>query len=354
MVGYPSFIADNRMPCAYNAGALNGPERDMINKGVTHMNKMLQKAAHEKQVNFVDIEDSLHGGRLCEGSEYVTGLHDLGFDKIVHRTVDESFHPNTSGHSKIAEQIIASNAFTSDTTPELSQYSPSSDATMSFKRQLVTKSLIVRGSSSISIAVEPYSFSPSSTVSVKIYSEPIDLGGLTTAGNGSLSGEISLTDTPIGRHVLVISGDSYSGEPIRYFQFIEIAASADDNDGDGTFNKDDPCDYVQHWHSEQTGRDQCEPAVAAVVSQENKVALVTQGTASEIVGRDNNDNDENAVTREAVLGQKDSRVEARKEPAAQYVHSAIVKSIQVPWVFIGIATSGIIGGMYVIKRRNET
>jgi hypothetical protein len=60
--------------CSFNSGLLDRDELNLLNSAVSEMNLTLKQAALNTGVRFIDIEKALEGGRLCEGSEYVTGV----------------------------------------------------------------------------------------------------------------------------------------------------------------------------------------------------------------------------------------------------------------------------------------
>lgn len=128
VIGYPSFVYDGLSGCEpANVGNLSANERRMVNGMTSRLNRALQRAAHDTGVSFVDIGDSLKGGRLCEGSAYMTGV----WDGIRGRAIDEErFHPNAEGHARIAKAIEQSGVFSHDTVPDPGFFKP---ATTLFK-----------------------------------------------------------------------------------------------------------------------------------------------------------------------------------------------------------------------------
>lgn len=110
IVGYPQFVAWH-IPgvCRIDAGLLNVLEIKMMNSNVTRMNNVLRKASLDNGVNFIDVENSLAGGRLCEGGVYFTSLNDVPGYVFGSSMGDknQAFHPNAIGHQKIADAIAA-------------------------------------------------------------------------------------------------------------------------------------------------------------------------------------------------------------------------------------------------------
>lgn len=109
VVGYPSFIADSssRVCKLAGAGFLTRQEKTGINLGIKSLNSILKSAADATSVEYIDIENALVGGRLCEtDAHYVTGINDIGMSNLKDENIQELFHPNAVGHQKIAEYIL--------------------------------------------------------------------------------------------------------------------------------------------------------------------------------------------------------------------------------------------------------
>lgn len=83
-------------------------EKTGINLGIKSLNSILKSAADATSVEYIDIENALVGGRLCDtDARYVTGLNDIGIGNIKEENAQELFHPNSLGHQKIAEYMIS-------------------------------------------------------------------------------------------------------------------------------------------------------------------------------------------------------------------------------------------------------
>lgn len=226
IVGYPSFVADGiTSVCGSNAGALNRIERYMLNRAVSYMNTMLKGLARDNDVSYVDIENSLHGGRICEGAEYVTGLTDIGTEKIKKLYFDETFHPNAAGHQKIAERIEQSHVFTANSVPTVSEYEPNPNAVQSFPYEMISGQTTLRYNRSFNVTINPHTFQPSTSIVLTAFSEPTVLGDFTVDSDGGATMLVDATKLLPGHHVLVVQGMSYSGEPIRYYQFFTVDES---------------------------------------------------------------------------------------------------------------------------------
>ena len=261
IIGYPQFVSTNAL-CSLNTALLNTQERQMVRAMTTRLNAVLSRAAADSNVAFVDIENSLEGGQLCQGSEYVSGLHDNGLIKAYRGVTNEMFHPNASGHSKMAHAIFQQ-------VPSVESYiaTPARQDAESGEKYLTTPSAkkvqamdtTVNPNSSQTIDMIDVTLQPGSPAIVNVFSEPTYLGTFMADDDGRLTAEVSLPDsiTP-GYHTLVIEGTSISGDPITLYQFITVTSGMkDDMDGDGISDEYDRCNFISEWIDEATGVDVC-------------------------------------------------------------------------------------------------
>lgn len=269
IVGYPSFISPNTAVCGLNGGVLDSDERHMINSGVEYMNSMLEYLAKDEDVSYIDVQNTLNGGRMCEGAEYVTGIVDVGLDKS---RLIEAFHPNAAGHEKIANKIDVSGVYREDEVPQSTSYTPLS-ARLSRNMTLIEGGRLIMGISS-NIKTPAQSFMPGSQASLTMYSEPVSLGSFIVASDGSINVGMDTTDLPPGRHTLVASGLDPNGVQIDYTQFIDVGFSQDDMDGDGIKDDVDLCLYIISWYDEESGNNVCEvnSTRGSTVYNSNKVS----------------------------------------------------------------------------------
>lgn len=256
IIGYPSFISPSTAVCGLNGGVLDSDERRMIDSGVEHMNSMLEYLAKDEDVSYIDVQNTLNGGRICEGAEYVTDIADIGIEKVRRGYFDETFHPNAVGHEKIANKIDVSGVYGEDEVPQSTSYSPSSTR-LSRNMTLIEGGKLITGiSSNIKIPVQ--SFLPGSQASLTMYSEPVSLGSFMVASDGSIDVGIDTADLLPGRHTMVASGLDPNGVRIDYTQLIDVGFSQDDMDGDGIKDDVDPCLYITSWYDEKSGNNVCE------------------------------------------------------------------------------------------------
>lgn len=296
IVGYPSFTKTNSETCV-NSGIMNTAERRMINESVVYMNSVLRSVAKATGSIYLHIEDSLVGGRLCEGSEYMTGPLNVGL-----REDSNMFHPNAKGHQQIANSITRSGLFnlnpkpnslqpdTSVTSPAIPEYFNSysvSDGLAYSRTMLSDPSLdqaiiivngvktavgalkdVIRAGMNVAISMPQFSFGPNTLVKFKAYSEETTIGEFQASSNGSLTTNIDLNLEP-GHHTIVAEGTTVEGAKVKYYQFVTVIGSnMQDIDNDGIENQKDMCNFIQ-WYDEKTGEDACviKSSSASVASQ---------------------------------------------------------------------------------------
>lgn len=264
VVGYPQFVATNLF-CSLNVALLDQQERRMIRDMTSRLNDVLSKAAADSGVAFVDIEDALDGGQLCQGSEYVSGLFDNGVLKAIDGKAFEMFHPNATGHSKMAHAIVGQvPSITSNISSLARPNAESMEVYMTAptsRKTVVMKSVVDHNSFQVIQAPE-VTFQPDTMVVVNMFSEPTQLGSFTADGNGGLAAGVVLPDTIApGHHTVVLEGTSYSGEPITLYQFVTVTSGVPgDMDGDGVPDEQDQCNFIAEWIDEETGIDICSDA----------------------------------------------------------------------------------------------
>lgn len=310
IVGYPQFIDGASFFCAPNV-PISQNERIMINESVTYLNRVIEAAAINSGVRYIDIEHSLTGHKLCEkGEAYVTGLalaRKIGFGSTMIGSSEEqeSFHPNKNGHALIAKAI--NDALRSQslidydeypTVPDVLQLTKSvsppvyfaesmANATKHYKKGNITPREYVQKSSATDMFnVRFGGFEPHSQVRVENHSDPVHLGTFTTDANGFLSVSIPVPDNiPAGFHTLHLIGRSYSGEEVDIWQGIEVRGVSGDIDEDGIPDDVDECRYVTELGIDNDydeiddacdamiggdGRNQQQPEVVLVTGNGNK------------------------------------------------------------------------------------
>ncbi len=257
VAGYPRLISDGEpAPCGSNIGSLNLVERQMIVQATNYLNSVIQQAAVAAGVKYIDISDALQDGRLCDdGQNYVTGIAQDGKSEL-----QESFHPNDYGHIKIAQKIRSElgnktpleadvcedgrincpDASANAAKPAI----PSEFGTPSKQAEdkHVTSGMMKKGQS-VDLKAGQYSFEPNSPFTVTLHSDPVDLGTFTANSDGSFDNSITIPSTvPAGYHTIIVSGKTYSGEPIDVVQSVVVTGNdPNDLDENGTPDNQQAC-----------------------------------------------------------------------------------------------------------------
>ena len=246
IVGYPQFISTPSQACGRYIALLDREERVMIRESVMRLNNVLKKVASNSGVAYVDVENSLDGGQICQGSKYMTGPLKLGAAKLIDGNVQEAYHPNSVGHEKIAEAILISyeNALDYEivsTVPEPSGFR--------IVRKTILSGFMSIGRSYVLKLVTDV-FKPTTIVKLKMFSTPTELGTFTTLSDGSLEANVAIPNSvAIGKHLVTLTGDGVNGEPVQIQQFVYVTSGIlDDIDGDGILDEDDECNFVAEWY----------------------------------------------------------------------------------------------------------
>lgn len=260
VLGYPQFISDAEMRSCSSIASLNYEERKMIYNSVTYLNSVIETAAKAAGVYYVDIENSLSGHRLCDdGEKYVTGV--VGIPIRVANDPQESFHPNSKGHAAIAQSVrnqvrqkslieydichdgalICPDITTTKDTIKAPEYFKDIEPKNSQYKQM-TNETAIKGNL-IQVITESYMLRPFSAVNVTLHSDPVHLGDYTVGRDGSLDVEAVVPGAiPAGYHTLVVTGETFSGEPIEYEQIVLVQGTdPNDIDENGTPDSQQPC-----------------------------------------------------------------------------------------------------------------
>jgi lysophospholipase L1-like esterase len=258
VIGYPRLISDAEpAKCDLNVGSLDSAERSLIVQATNYLNSVIEHAANAVGVQYLDVSDSLIGGRLCDdGQKYVNGISFTGTNEI-----QESFHPNDYGHIKMTEKIesdinkesllthsictggtiLCPKTDNSASKPEIPSYFGGQNNVRSSNLHTTTTSA-VKGAN-VRINLNEYQSLPGGSWQATLHSDPIDLGTYTANNDGSLSANITIpASIPVGYHILTLVGQTYSGDPIEYAQDIFIQGSnPNDIDENGTLDSRQPC-----------------------------------------------------------------------------------------------------------------
>ncbi len=224
LIGYPQFVALDG--CNDGSPLLDKTERLMIRSSVTRLNNILKLAAHDTDVYYVDIEDSLDGGQICQtNSYYMTGpLKVLG--KVVEGYTQEAYHPNANGHKKIADAIDV--RIKDDNLSYTIIDIPAEKNGQRMVKMAVTKDYAGVGSEQ-TITMDSGMFEEDGTVDAVMYSDRVPLAKIKVRHDGTLSAKVKISpEIEPGLHLLTLTGKSVSGDIVQVQQYITIYS---DNDG---------------------------------------------------------------------------------------------------------------------------
>lgn len=217
LVGYPQFVALDG--CVRGSELLDRNERRMIRSSVTRLNNILKLVARDTDIHYVNVENSLEGGQICQGSRFMTGPLKIT-DKIKDGYSQEAYHPNAKGHERLAEEIDR-RIKDEDLTYTIIDIPPEENGQRVIKKA-VTNSYVGVGSTQ-TIEMGPGIFNPDGTTIMDVFSKKIHLGTYKIAPDGSLSAKFMIpTDIGTGNHLLTLTGQSVEGDTIQVQQYITV------------------------------------------------------------------------------------------------------------------------------------
>lgn len=252
-VGYPS-IVDGRGHCPVNV-QLSKSELEFAETLTAYLNKQIAKSAQQAGVTFVDIEDALHGHRLCEahGAQVavngITAGTDVGMLGI-RALGQESYHPNALGQQLMAEAILRkTKRFTSSTNNPTASADRNAVLTAPKSGRSITSTtpgdfidrwLSPQSTYTLQLDGLAAGLKPNTSYSV-MFGLTMPLGSVTTDVNGSLAGSVTIPGTtPGGGQVIHIDGEGQGG-PITITQPVFVPQQPNDADGDSIPNTTDSC-----------------------------------------------------------------------------------------------------------------
>lgn len=265
VVGYPSFInGDERgfLYCGDNTGSLTNIERQMMQSAVSYLNNTIEQASKAAGVKYLDVEDSLEGGRLCdEGQRYMTGV--TGIVPYSGHDFQESYHPNARGHLQMAMSIwdavdseslidykvcgqssstICPDQSVTKDEIEVPEFFRGPELAGETRYQVMTFDDLIKEASA-RLSIVPGLLQPNSIVQVVLHSDPVDIGQFVVDSSGQLSAEFAVPNkVPPGYHTLKVSGYATNGMPIELEQIVLVLGSdSQDRDEDGTLDSQQVC-----------------------------------------------------------------------------------------------------------------
>lgn len=257
VVGYPQ-IAKIDGNCGANV-KLTSKEIKFGAHLITYLNSVIQRAAGEAGVFYVNTEAALSGHRLCEAPKGQAGMNGLtkgndGGVGPIRPLGNESYHPTALGHKLLGQMIVSK---TQNLTAAMPLPRANNKPALDYSNQLLKnvpkigrmeRALRWTGRSTINLLKKEVQFvvnapkaalQKASEYKVVIHSEPTVLAE-GVVGDGPILFTIPGGIEP-GFHTLDIYGTDESGRPVDYREVVYVQEGDDDIDGDGQMNASDSC-----------------------------------------------------------------------------------------------------------------
>ncbi len=257
-VGYPK-IVKKQTACAVNV-PLDDNERDLADETVNFLNQVVQKAAQDAGVGYLDINDGLAGKELCSGSTEGRAVNGAGFGGDVFKLfLNESMHPNQIGQGMIASKINArySNLLNYNYCTDNSTNCPGSNQSVPpipswfgvddnvLRRLYDGFSQLVLHPISDVINLPMSLLAPGSNLHIEIHTENVSLGDFTVDQNGNVNANVTIpSSVPPGFHTLHLKGNNNGNSVDYYRDVIVTSTNTTDVDGDGVIDTSDPCLFI--------------------------------------------------------------------------------------------------------------
>lgn len=242
--GYPSPIGDPAVSCAAYAstddsgGLIDASERRWLKQEfLAAVNRSVRDAATVAGISYVDLTAATAGHELCSSDP---AFHGVGLTK-------EAVHPNPRGHQLIANYVMANHVNADESlrlaNPEKTPLSevprPPEPARSGYLGNLDVPPAPAdpgdlclpdrqRPPSGCDVELRGRGFAPNSQVRATLYSDPVELGTLTTDADGSLAATLTIpSSVPAGAHTLRLHGIAPDERPQYAAVDVELAEVGD-------------------------------------------------------------------------------------------------------------------------------
>ncbi len=267
VTGYPVFVDDESQgsSCAENV-KLNLEEKKFIAQTTRYMNTVVETAAREAGVFYVDVENILSNVNLCSGAadeDMAFNGITLGND-ILGLIGNETYHPNNKAHKHYKNKILQETTNLSaamgqpqgvvETVPLPQNYFPQSiiDAVYEIGRSEVAEITAayeaIVGNSEVlidEVRIIKRNLLPGAEIVIEEWSEPVELGRFVVDESGTLDVTVPLaSESGPGAHTIHLYGYDRYGSALHSYQPVYVAHSVDDFDGDGVTNDADSCKVI--------------------------------------------------------------------------------------------------------------
>ncbi len=284
VIGYPQ-VAKVDGDCGLNV-QLNADEVRFARDLIAYLNTVIKQAADEAGVVYVDTQTAFDGNRLCEGLPEQSAMNGFTISKNSVGDIDvtASFHPNKTGHQKLAAAVGSQTfnltrampipvAVASQTAVDLNlpilQNAPKTNRPIRNVQVIEPKNQIVFKGSQLDMVINgrDYYTKPGGKYNVVMQSTPIDMGLFTADADGNVTVATTIPSAvEPGFHTIHIYGNDVFGGLIDLQQIVYVAATAEDYDSDGISNNADSCVLVTQSGVDMDvdgTDDACDPLVTA-------------------------------------------------------------------------------------------
>ncbi|MCA9325212.1 SGNH/GDSL hydrolase family protein [Candidatus Saccharibacteria bacterium] len=244
VVGYPQIVKPDG-DCGLNVH-LNQEETEFAAELIKRLDAVVEDAAANAGVYYVDTQHAFDGHRLCESSGDSSAVNGVtaGRDAIpsyyLRLLGKETYHPTVLGH-QLLETAIA------DQTNGLTKPMPAADPTIlqpvldpsdplllaapaSNREQYyvepdnIITNIVQQGSTAdVSVSGLSHETIANSAYDAVLHSDPIDLGAVYSDDNGDIHSTITIPATvPVGYHTLHLYGKNIAGDNIDIQKVVYI------------------------------------------------------------------------------------------------------------------------------------
>lgn len=282
VVGYPQVVKPDGN-CGLNV-QLNKEETEFASQLIEYLNGVVELAAKNAGVYYVDTHDALNGHRLCEAPAGQAAMNGVTTGKAIAPAKNlqwlrvlgkESFHPTVLGHELLADSVArATHGFTAEMPaaqpnimkPGLDPNTPLLTTAPKDNRMIyqleqddtMVDSVLLRGATTtISVNGLLHNTLLNGMFNAVLHSDPINIGSIRADANGDIFGSVTIPNSvPVGYHTLHLYGADMAGNNIDIQKVVYVASqdgpafnglcqimadSDKDVDEDGI---DDACDPV--------------------------------------------------------------------------------------------------------------
>lgn len=302
VVGYPQIVQPDGN-CGVNV-RLNKSETEFAEKLIDYLDSVIKQAAAKAGVNYINTEFAFDGHQLCSSDPTAVNGLTAGNDEALF-VGHESYHPTAVGHQLLAGAIAAqTNDFEKpDPAPDWSIKQPSPDDAVDFLGtppsdqqapvreiefdQSASQQPVLRGGQAQStLPALDFHLDPGTNYQIVLHSTPVQLGTFTTDGQGNLSYSVTIpADIAPGWHTIDVYGDDITGQTVDIQRLIYVAVSANDWDGNGIPNSQEPCGLfsASGIDADQDGIDDaCDGVIGEPPTKASQNAPVTQPSANSV------------------------------------------------------------------------